>query len=152
MSQTLAVLIALGFAGTKYAMAILFIFSYNFSFWESVLLATGGGMLGVFFFSYFGDAMRTIWHRFYPPKPVTKTVINKRRRFIVRIRQKYGLAGIALLTPFILTVPVGVLIAGTFYKNKLQVFSYMFASFTFWSFLLCSLYHYIGIDFTAFMH
>jgi len=149
MSQTLAIIIALSFAGTKYAMALLFIFSYDFTFWESILLATGGGMMGVLFFSFFGDGVKALWHRFFPKKPVTKLVINKRRRMIVKVRQKYGLAGIAFLTPFVLTVPVGVLLARTFYKNRLQVFTYMMVSFTFWSFLLCGLYYLIGIDFTA---
>lgn len=152
MSETLAVIVALSFAGTKYIMALLFIFSYDFTFWESVLLATGGGMLGVVFFTYFGDGIKTVWGKFFPKKQSPKLVINSRRRMIVKIRQKYGLAGIAFLTPLILTVPIGSLIAGAFYKNKLQVFAYMFVAFTFWSFLLCSLYYITSIDLVAFAH
>ena len=152
MSQTLAIIIALSFAGTKYAMALLFIFSYDFTFWESILLAVGGGMMGSLFFSFFGDAVKAVWYKFFPKKPSNKIVINSRRRMIVKVRQKYGLAGIAFLTPFILTVPVGVLLARTFYKNRLQVFAYMLVSFTFWSFLICGLYHIIGVDFTSLMH
>ena len=153
MNETLAVIVALSFAGTKYIMALLFMFSYSyFNFWEAVFLATAGGMLGVVFFSYFGDGMKAVWYRFFPKKPNNRIIINSRRRLIVKIRQKYGLAGIAFLTPFVLTVPVGTLLASHIYKSKLQIFSYMFVSFTFWSVLLCSLYYLSGVDLVALVH
>ena len=139
----------LGLAGSKYAIGLLLIFYNNFNFWESVGLAVLGGMLGVLTFIFFSDALSKAWNYFFPKKKSTKIKINSRIRMIVWIRRKYGLAGIAFLTPLFLTVPVGTILANTFYKNKLHVFSYMFVAFTFWSVLLCGLYHWLNVDFNA---
>jgi len=146
MTELGAILTALGLASTKYVVALAFIFGYNFSFWESLALAMGGGMLGIFIFSYCADALKQVWQYFFPKKGKGEVLkINSMLRFIVRVRQKYGLAGIAFLTPLVLTVPVGAIVANMFYKNKLQVFAYMFVAFAFWSLLLCGLNYFMGI-------
>ncbi len=131
-SKIAAIPLILGLTGSKYAIGLLLIFYNNFNFGESVGLAVLGGMLGVITFSFFTDGLAKIWNYFFPKKKnnVDKIKINGRRRMIVWVRQRYGLAGIAFLTPLILTVPVGTILANTFYKNKWQVFSYMFVAFT----------------------
>ena len=53
MSDFLTILVILGWASTKYAVALGLIFYNDFNFFESVGLAILGGMLGVFFFSFF---------------------------------------------------------------------------------------------------
>lgn len=151
-SDIVPILIVLGFASSKYVVALGVIFYYDFNFVESTLLATIGGMLGVIFFSYCSDYLKQIWHRFFPKKRNDGIVINARKRFIVKLKQKYGLAGIAFLTPLILTVPLGSALATSLYKNKKRVFTYMFLAFSFWSSLICSLYHFVGVDFGSMLH
>lgn len=146
MNDLLPILAIIGLAGSKYVIAIALIFAGDFNFWQSISLAIFGGMLGVIVFSYFGDALKNAWNSlFHKNKKNNKIHINRIKRTIVRVRKGYGLAGIAFLTPLILTVPVGSMLASSLYKNRLQVFSYMFAAFTFWSVLLCGAYHLLGI-------
>ncbi len=147
MTDILPVLAIIGLAGSKYAIAVALIFAGNFTFLESISMAIFGGMLGVIIFAYGGDLLKKTWRRFFPPKKRTEKLrINRFLRAVVWVRQRYGLAGIAFLTPLILTVPVGAMLANSLYKNKLQIFGYMFAAFTFWSVLLCGTYHALGIE------
>ncbi len=148
MTNLLSILAIIGLAGSKYIIALALIFAGNFTFLESITMAIFGGMLGVVVFAYFGDGLKKGWQYFFPKRPKSDKIhINRLMRSIVYVRQRYGLAGIAFLTPIILTVPVGAMLATSFYKNKLQIFSYMFVAFTFWSVLLCGAYHLLGIDF-----
>ena len=102
-------------------------------------------MLGILLFSYFGTAMQKIWAKVFSSKK-EKRIFTKTNRFIVKVKQKFGLAGIAFLTPCILTVPVGAIIANHMYKSKMKIFTYMLVSFAFWSFLLCGMYYAFGFD------
>ncbi|MCB0737838.1 MAG: hypothetical protein KDC92_10025, partial [Bacteroidetes bacterium] len=65
--------------------------------------------------------------------------MNKRMRRLVRIRSKFGLIGIAALTPILLQVPVGTILAGTIEQNSKKVALYMFISFSFYSVLFYGL-------------
>ncbi len=147
MTDLMALLVVLGWASTKYIVALGFIFYFDYNFWQATFLATGGGMLGVLFFSSFGDMLKSLWQRFFAKQPKTdKLVINAKLRFIVKLRRSYGLAGIAFLTPLVLTVPVGAIVATSIYKNRLQVYTYMLVAFVFWSLLLCGLYFGLNVD------
>jgi len=54
-------------------------------------------------------------------------------RRIVRIRQRFGLWGIALITPPIFSIPVGAIVASSMYSDKKMIFFTMFVSVLFWS-------------------
>lgn len=62
-----------------------------------------------------------------------KKIFNKRNRKIVGIWKKYGLVGIAFLTPVILSIPVGTLIANSLVPDKKKIMVYMFFSVLFWA-------------------
>ena len=147
LADILTILLVLVLAGSKYMMAIVVIYASDFTFWQSILLAVGGGMLGILIFSYFGEMLKSLF-RYYFPKKNTST-FSLKNRMLVKVRSGYGLAGIALLTPVFLTVPVGAIMANSIYKNKQQVFVYMFLAFVFWSLLLCGAYYLLGWDISA---
>jgi len=152
MSDFLTILVILGWASTKYAVALGLIFYNDFNFFESVGLAILGGMLGVFFFSFFGDAIIKLKNMLFKTEKKAFTV-NARTRFLVKIRRRYGLAGIAFLTPLFLTVPVGTIVASSLYKkSRLKVYAYMFVAFAFWSVILCGAYSWLGFDFYEVLH
>ncbi len=149
MSDLLVILIILGWGSTKFAVALGIIFYNGFGFVESIILAMAGSMLGIVVFSYFGDALSKLKERYFPKKNKKPFKVNRWTRFLVRLRSGYGLAGIAFLTPLVLTVPVGAIMASSIYKSKLKVFTYMFFAFLFWSLLICSAYHFLNFDFYA---
>jgi hypothetical protein len=62
-----------------------------------------------------------------------KRVFTKRNRRIVRIWKRYGLTGIALITPVILSIPIGTLIANSLVDDRRKILIYMFFSILFWS-------------------
>lgn len=147
-ADIIPIAIVIFWASTKFMVAYCFVFYYNFPFLNSVLITISGGMLGVWIFSVLYKYMTVAWQKIFPSKTPTKFTINKKKRLMVRIKNSYGLAGIAFLTPVFLTVPVGTMVANAFYKSKRQVYTYMLAAFSFWSILFAGTYHYFGLDFS----
>lgn len=153
MSDIFSTIMLIGAASTKYLVAVGAAFQFDYTFFESLLLLTFGGMFGVVVFSYAGDTLKLLWNKIRKQKNKQSQVkFTPRKRLIVKIRQRFGLAGIAFLTPFILTVPVGAMLANALYKNKAQVFTYMFFAFLFWSLLFCTLDHFVGLNVINLMH
>lgn len=153
LANPLNIIFILGWAGTKYLIALGLIFYYDYNFGESMILAVTGGMMGVIFFGYTRDALKMLWYKYVgKPKARKQFRVNWRTRLIVRTRQRFGLAGIAFLTPIVLTVPVGTMIALSMYRSKPKVFAYMLVSFTFWSLLLIGAYQLTGFDIAQQLH
>jgi hypothetical protein len=57
---------------------------------------------------------------------------------IVKVKHRFGLVGIALLTPFLISIPLGCYLAVRYFKNKQRIIAYMFASILFWSIAVSS--------------
>lgn len=81
-----------------------------------------------------------IHYEYIEIKPDNKKVFTKRNRRIVKIWQKYGLSGIAIVTPIILSIPIGTLIANNLERDKKKIFLYMFISIFSWSVIMTSLF------------
>jgi hypothetical protein len=124
-------------------------------------------MLGVFVVTYFSNLLVKFWywlkysvfskkdHNFSQPtidlkgnihikylynKPHKKKVIfTPRNRQIVRIWMKYGLIGIAALTPVVLSIPIGTFFATRLARHRQKVFLYMFISILAWSLLITAI-------------
>ena len=69
-----------------------------------------------------------------------KKIFTKKSRRIVRVWKKYGLIGIALLTPILLSIPVGTFIASRLVPQRSTVILYMLFALIFWSVVLSSLF------------
>ena len=143
---------------------------YNFSFIETVSYCVIGGMLGVFIFTFFSRQLLKFWHFMklkirsvfkkkeifsepvadveanleihyeYVASSAPKKVFTKRNRKLVRIWRKYGLFGIALLTPVFLSIPIGTIIANALVDNRKKIIIYMFFSVLFWSLAMTTLF------------
>ncbi|MBC7919651.1 MAG: hypothetical protein H7Z75_01020 [Ferruginibacter sp.] len=96
---------------------------------ETALLTIAGMMTSVVVFSMLGKkAKQWISHRF-GKKEKLFTRANRRK---VNIWRKYGLAGVAFLTPVFLTPIGGTLLASSFGESKGRIWGYMFVSAVFW--------------------
>lgn len=95
----------------------------------TILTTVAGMMTVVFLFTFFGNWIRTrVFGRF------KKRKINvKRAAKLEQIWKRYGLAGVALLTPIILTPIGGTLLAVSSGSPKEKIIFYMFVSASFWS-------------------
>lgn len=100
---------------------------------ETATLTALGMMLTVVLFTLFGPQMRSFIARFRKKK---RKLFTKRNRRFVRIWQKYGIPGTAILTPLILTPVGGAILANAFKGPKNKIFLYMTLSAVFWGFTL----------------
>lgn len=121
-------------SSVKYIVAILTLLakSSRLWFWDMLIVAVGGS-LGVFVFTFLGSVISKFFERF----SIFKIKYKNRRRFVY-IKKGYGLIGIAFLTPLIIGIPLGCIIASLFEPNKTIVIRLQLASVIFWSVLLFS--------------
>ncbi|MCS6905187.1 MAG: hypothetical protein RML72_03455 [Bacteroidia bacterium] len=119
----------------KFVPGVLLCISLGLSTWEQILVTIGGGILGIFFFTYFGIQLREWIHRkIFRRKQTLTKVGTTSKNWKIRIWNKYGLMGAAFLTPPILSPPVGVALALSFGTPKDKLLLYMTSSIIFWSF------------------
>ena len=117
---------------------------FGFSFFQAVTITSLGGFTGVTFFVYMSDKILHIYHKRMArkhaehPNPSTKKVFTRQHRNIVKIKQRFGLVGIALLTPLLFSIPIGCFLAVRYFHNKQVIIMYMFVSILFWSFAISS--------------
>ena len=97
-------------------------------------------MTVVFLFTFFGNWIRTkIFGRF------RKRKINlERAARLEKIWKKYGLAGVALLTPIVLTPIGGTLLAVSSGSPRDKIIYYMFVSASFWSVVISMAIYFFG--------
>ena len=111
---------------------------------ETAFCAITGMMITVMLVTYAGAAIQALMQRYRPAPPKRFT---KRTRMAVRIYRKTGLAGIAFLTPLILTPIVGTALAVSFRLERFQIILYMLLSAVFWAVVQTVLLYQIpGID------
>ena len=146
MSELLPVLISFFWSGSKFMVGIAFIYYYEFPFLKSMLLAVSGGMTGTVLFSYFGSAMTQLWRRWFPLKEKKERKETRTSRIVQKVSNKYGLAGIAFLTPIFLTPPIGAMMATIMYKNRPKIFAYMFVAIFLWALVFLGSYHWLGLN------
>lgn len=95
----------------------------------TILTTVAGMMTVVFLFTFFGNWIRQkVLVKFRKPK-----VNLKRAEKLDRIWKRYGLLGVALLTPLVLTPIGGTLLAVSSGSPKDKIIFYMFVSASFWS-------------------
>ncbi len=121
------------YAATKWEFLPMFLFS------------TLAGSCGVIAFLFFERGLMNFWtavkHKLpFKSKPeAPKRRFTKRSRMLVKIINSYGLPGIALITPTIISIPVGTILAGRLFHNHKRVFLFLTVSVAMWSAILSSL-------------
>ncbi len=96
----------------------------------TIISTVAGTMTIVLLFSFAGDWMRdNVINRFFPKR---KRFSERNRKF-VSVWKKYGVAGVAFLTPLILTPIGGTLLAISFGSPKNKLILYMLISASAWA-------------------
>ncbi|QSE97548.1 hypothetical protein [Fulvivirga lutea] len=120
----------------------------GFSYLFTVIITVVGMMASVILFTYLGNYIRENWlNRIFKKKKV----FTKRNRQFVAIWKKYGIKGVAFLTPILLTPIGGTLLLATYHTPKKVVITYMLVSAVVWSFVLTALVYYAGDTIKAFI-
>ena len=110
-----------------------------------VLFTTAGGISGVLAFSFFSNYIFQAWDfiisslgfKVIQTKP--KRRFTKASRIYTKIIKSYGLIGVALITPTIISIPVGTVLALKLFPDKRKVIFTLSISVLLWSILLSSL-------------
>jgi hypothetical protein len=127
-----------GFGGVPLAVMV-----DKFPFFKAITITTAGGVFSTIVFSYLSEWFLEKWHGFrhkYLPYHKHKNVPES--KLTKKIREKWGLYGLAFFTPFILSIPIGTLLSVHFYHDKQKVISYMITSIILWDIFFYSFYHY----------
>ena len=119
----------------------LAIMQFKFNFLETMLWTNVGGILGIYFFAFLSEKVMAWWMRMFRKKRLAaatnqgreKKIFTKKNRRIIRIKQRYGLIGIAATTPFLLSIPVGTFLVVRYYRSRKIKFTYLIASNVVWS-------------------
>ncbi len=141
----------------KFLVAAPTSYLFGYSYLHTILNTTAGGLLGVIFFYYSGKylfAHYPVWkrkvRRFYHKllgipyqiqhahdiKTTPSRVFTRKNRTIVKIRQKFGFAGVIILTPVLLSIPLGTFIAVKYYSRRPDLLGWLSVSVVSWSILI----------------
>jgi dipeptide/tripeptide permease len=106
------------------------------SYWQAFFLVGLGGTIGV---SLFYILAKTLFTK--KKKKSTKKIFTKFNRSIIKVKQRFGLVGIVLITPPLISIPVGSIIAVKFYKHRKDVLPMLWLSVWFWNVILTTAVH-----------
>lgn len=142
------ILLTILFSSFKFAATFpLAVARFDFSFMEIVFWTNVGGIAGIYFFAYLSERLLAWWKRIFTSrrerlqeKQEKKKIFTKRNRRIVRIKQKYGLIGIAFTTPLLLSIPVGTFLVVRYYHSSKTKYIYLIGSNILWSFIYTGFY------------
>jgi hypothetical protein len=107
---------------------------------EGFISVVIGSSISVFIYVFGGKALsqffidrkkKKLGEHYVRPK-----VFTKKNRFLVKIRKNGGLPLVAFLSPVIISLTVGCLLAITFVRDKRQIVAYMIASIFVWSLMI----------------
>lgn len=104
----------------------------GFNFVESGLLTALGGIIGVSVFFWLSEFLASKFKSKGKKKKFTKT-----NRFIIKMKHRIGMKGLAFIGPPFLSVPLSCAIMAKFYRHQaLTAYTYLCVSVLFWAFLL----------------
>jgi len=147
-------------ASVKYVLTYTYALLIGLNFEQTLLAVTLGGIAGFFFFYHVSGFAIARFHRIkifmrrHLPRPVRRKyrqfmawrksvtgerVFTKRSRLIVYFRQKYGLPGIVILSPVILSLPIGAFLLNKYYPKHKFAMSYMVLSILSWTVLFVAI-------------
>jgi hypothetical protein len=146
-------------SGIKFLFAPVISIGYGFNFLETTVFTSIGGILGVLFFYYLSKWIIQKYYRYCPTivsyfageeakqrlidsqcGKKSKKKFTKKNKFLIKIRKRYGYFGIILLTPVLLSIPIGAFIAQKYYSKNKKILVYLSLSITIWSACLSTMY------------
>jgi hypothetical protein len=121
------------FAAT-FPVAIL---AMNMTAGETLLYSNIGGILGTLGSVYLSGFLLKLCRRYWPERLVhrkkARKVFSRANRRLVKIKSTYGLYGIVVLSPVILSIPLGAFLTVKYYGIRKSNILLLIAGQIFWS-------------------
>jgi len=146
MELVLEVLSVFAMSMVKFAFAQLMATGLGFGFLPTWIISTLGGCTGVFLF-YFGSgwfmerAFRRKQRRLAAGK-APKRSFTRANRTIVRVKGSQGLSGLAFLTPVIISIPIGSVLAAKYFRNDRRTLPILLSAVAAWGLVLTTFWQY----------
>lgn len=122
---------------------------FKMSIPETLLYTNIGGLIGIALFTLTSKGIIHIFDillpRIFRRERKPKKVFTKGSRRIIRIKSKYGLPGIVILTHVLLSIPVGAFLITKYYGKKRLNYLYLFFGQLAWSLIFTLFYTKIKI-------
>lgn len=126
----------------------------GFNYAQTLLATTAGGIIGVIFFYHLSGWIINFYRTKISPvfarkrhrqhsetsKVRRSKTFSWRNKTLVKIRRKWGLFGIAALTPTILSIPIGSFLASKYYSKNRNTLVYLSISVAVWSVIVSTVY------------
>jgi len=141
-------------ASVKFFWATPYAYLFHLNQIETFVMIQLGGLLGfLFYYSFFSfllKELKLIWPLIYFITPrifkvrfeqwrimrrarrATANKFTRRNKMIARIRRKYGMPGIVLLTPVLLSIPIGALLGTKYFHHRKGFIPWMMLSVFVW--------------------
>ena len=116
---------------------------FKFNFFKVFVVSCSGGIGGTIFYTYLSAGILKWWEKFKHSRSLfkKKKIFTKGNRRIIKIKHRFGLTGIAILTPILLSIPLGAFLGERFYKKKLKVILVISIWVVIWSVVLYFIYY-----------
>jgi hypothetical protein len=156
LSGFIKILIVFLVSSIKFLIAPALSFGLGLNFLQTWLSTTAGGIVGVIGFFFLSRWLIQLYTRYFfyyfhllkvkiygllnlnIPKLIPARRFTRQNRLIIKIVKKFGLAGIVILTPVLLSIPLGTFIATRYYSANRFLLYYLCASVLFWSLFMSS--------------
>jgi len=144
-------------SAVKFLLAAPASYLLGYSYLHTLFNTTAGGLFGVVFFFFLSRSIFRLYRRYSPgfynfilrtagvslkmkiagsPGVSSGKKFTRINRLIIRIRRSYGFPGIVILTPVILSIPLGTFLALKYYSSKRNVLAWLSLSVIAWAVVL----------------
>lgn len=142
------------FAATKFLVSGGVARESGFSALECLLLLIAGGWIGVLVFFNLSEYLLERSSRSHQQK-VRKAIeqgksVPKRRKFkwsnrlIIKIKHRFGMVGLALITPTIISIPIGCIVCAKFFRHKQRkMLTLLLISVVLWALILTPVWYFV---------
>ncbi len=129
-----------GFAGIPAA-----VFGFGYNFWQTLIICGSGGIVGSVFFTFLiggiQKAISKLLDKYYPNRNLNKKKFTRQNRLIIKAKKNFGTFGIAMISPPLLSIPLGVFLALRFFGNRAKIILWMSVSVIIWTVILYFVYN-----------
>ncbi len=124
-------------SGVKILFTPIGMIAAGYSFWTTIVITASGGVAGTLVFFFLG---KQIVNFFKSTKP--KKVFTKQNRRIVRIKNRFGLIGVAA-TMGIISVPLATILVAKYFGKKPGAVPVLVLTAISWSFAVTTISYFI---------
>lgn len=145
-------------ASVKYFLTFPYALLIGLNYAQTIAVVLIGGISGFSFYYYLSGFLIRFYHqyrqrilcvastffrvdlcRWHVRKIARKSPsFNKRSRALVRLKTRYGFWGIIIMTPVLLSIPVGAFLLNRYYPKQKNILAYMMISLVGWALVFSS--------------